>query len=94
VSTERTLHNQPDSNEIWAGIGGHFDSLGQIIAEFVDNSIANIMATDPVTRDVSVRLIDLQSAVRVQIEDTGTGIDNLDNAFTLGGKEGRLGPLN
>jgi hypothetical protein len=94
VSTERTLNNQPDSNEIWAGIGGHFDSLGQIIAEFVDNSIANIMATDPVTRDVSVRLLDLQTAVLVQIEDTGTGIDNLDNAFTLGGKEGRLGPLN
>lgn len=94
VSSERMLSNQPDSNEIWAGIGGHFDSLGQILAEFVDNAVANIMASHPLTRDIQVRLIERANTVLVNIEDTGAGIADLDNAFTLGGKADRQGPLN
>src|SRR5687767_1363769 len=86
ASSERVLANQPSSNEVWAGIGGHFDSFGQILAEFIDNSIANIVARSPQTRDVQIRLTERQHTVLVEVEDTGTGIADLDNAFTLGGK--------
>ena len=41
MENTQIIHNQPDVKEIWSGIGGHFDSLGQIINEFVDNSISN-----------------------------------------------------
>lgn len=90
----RTLNNLPSSNEIWRGIGGHFDSLGQIIAEFVDNAVANITATASPTRSVSLYLEEREHTVFVRIEDTGTGIRDLDNAFTLGGKAAQEGPLN
>ena len=52
------LNNLPDSNEIWKGIGGHFDSLGQIVAEFVDNSLANIISTSPANRNIAISFID------------------------------------
>ena len=94
VLKERTLSNLPTSDEIWAGIGGHFDSLGQILAEFIDNSVANIIAVDSPTRNVGVTLIETNDAVVVQVEDTGGGIVDLDNAFTLGGKAGCQSPLN
>lgn len=92
--TDKVLQNLPDSNEIWKGIGGHFDSLGQIIAEFIDNSVANIEATNPDNRAISIHFEDLNEKVLVQVEDTGSGIIDLDNAFRLGGRRGRQGPLN
>lgn len=88
------LNNLPDSNEIWKGIGGHFDSLGQIIAEFVDNSIANIIASKPTNRSIFIHFQDQGGSVIVSIEDTGTGITDLENAFRLGGKAEKQGPLN
>ena len=38
---EFSINNEPSADELWAGIGGNFDSLSQIICEFVDNSISN-----------------------------------------------------
>lgn len=92
--TELFLENLPDSNEIWRGIGGHFDSLGQIVAEFIDNSVANIEATNPDNKSISINFHDLNEQVIVQVEDTGSGIIDLDDAFRLGGRRGRQGPLN
>jgi hypothetical protein len=92
--TVEYLTNLPDSNEVWKGIGGHFDSLGQIVSEFVDNSVANIIACNPTNRSIALRFVDEGHAVRVTIEDTGSGIGNLSNAFRLGGKEGQDNPLN
>lgn len=90
------LHNQPDVEEIWSGIGGHFDSLGQIINEFVDNSISNFNAHNPIQKDICIQLRELEKDgdVEIIIEDTGTGINNLNAAFTLGGRAGAESPLN
>lgn len=91
------IHNSPDVKEIWAGIGGHFDSLGQIINEFVDNSISNFDANSTLeTKSILIQLKELEKdgPVEVTIEDTGTGIKNLDAAFTLGGRAGAESPLN
>ena len=34
------IKNEPTADELWAGIGGNFDSLSQIVCEFIDNSIS------------------------------------------------------
>lgn len=91
---EEYLDNLPHSNEVWRGIGGHFDSLGQIIGEFIDNSIANLKAHTRPARNIAVGLYDDGHKIRVTIEDSGTGIANLSNAFRLGGKESQDSPLN
>lgn len=88
------LDNLPDSNEIWKGIGGHFDSLGQIIAEFIDNSLANIISTTPTNRNITIHFEDQGTKVKVSIEDTGSGISNLAEAFRLGGRAIKQGPMN
>jgi len=91
---ERLLDNLPHSDEIWRGIGGHFDSLSQILMEFVDNSLANIMASNRVNPCVAVTFEKRANTVFVSVEDTGSGIEDLSNAFRLGGKEAKQGPLN
>ena len=91
-----TLNTFPDSNEIWSGIGGHFDSLGQIINEFVDNSISNFEANNPLLRYIFITLkeVSTNGDVSIRIEDSGTGIRDLDQAFTLGSKKAAESPLN
>ena len=96
MENAEVIHNFPDVKEIWSGIGGHFDSLGQIINEFVDNSISNFNAHDPIQKNICIQLRELakDGDVEITIEDTGTGINNLDAAFTLGGRAGAESPLN
>ena len=93
-----TINNQPSAEELWAGIGGHFDNLGQIINEFLDNSISNFVANPSVNRNLIVSLKELQStndnAIEITVEDSGTGIKKLDEAFTLGNTNAGESPLN
>ena len=89
------INNQPESDELWNGIGGHFDSLGQIINEFLDNSISNFVGNDVEIRNIRLTLEELEKGqVKVTIEDTGTGILDLDRAFKLGCTEAGESPLN
>ena len=62
-----TINNQPSAEELWAGIGGHFDNLGQIINEFLDNSISNFVANPSVNRNLIVSLKELQSTSQIEI---------------------------
>jgi len=34
----------PEAQELWVGIGGHFETLQQILCEFLDNSFSNLRA--------------------------------------------------
>ena len=90
------IHSAPNADEIWSGIGGHFDSLGQIINEFIDNSISNFDGNvSDNDKNICISLIELSNGrYRVQIEDTGTGIKDLDAAFTLGCRSASESPLN
>ena len=90
------IDNQPTAQELWQGIGGHFDSLGQIINEFLDNSVSDLLANNIPNRSIAVRLRELSSKgdVQIEIEDAGTGIKNLDAAFTLGDQSAGETPLN
>lgn len=91
-----TIKNQPSAEELWAGIGGHFDSLGQIINEFLDNSISNFVGNNTMTRNIIIYLkeMSLNGDVKVTIEDSGTGIKKLDEAFTLGSQAAAETPMN
>lgn len=95
METKIGINNQPSASELWDGIGGHFDSLGQIINEFLDNSISNFAANVQTSRNIIVGLRELaDDRVKITVEDTGTGIKDLDAAFTLGNQTAGETPLN
>ncbi len=95
-NTKESINNTPNANELWLGIGGHFDSLGQIINEFIDNSISNFTANNPDQKDIAITLKEAESdgVVEITIEDTGSGIKDLSTALRLGGREAAESPLN
>jgi hypothetical protein len=85
----------PDAQDLWAGIGGHFDTICQILCEFIDNSISNYIANDILDRSIYISIEDLnERGVKFTIEDKGTGIKNLTKAFTLGNRDCSETPLN
>ena len=90
------INNRPRADELWAGIGGHFDSLGQIVNEFIDNCISNFVGNNTITRNIIISLNEIipNGDVKVSIEDSGTGIKKLDEAFTLGSCAAAETPLN
>lgn len=96
MSKSISINNQPCAKDLWAGIGGHFDSLGQIINEFIDNSVSNFTGNSLDTRNIILSLHELSpnGNVKVSIEDSGTGIKNIDEAFTLGSLAAGESPLN
>lgn len=92
-----SIKTTPSATEVWSGIGGHFDSLGQIINEFVDNSISNFDGNEALLEEKTIVISLRENAnatVKIQIEDTGTGIKDLDAAFTLGCRKASESPLN
>lgn len=89
-----TIENTPSAKDLWQGIGGHFDSLVQIICEFVDNGISNLKANNSSIRSIIIKFFEETDGIRVMIEDTGTGIKKLDEAFTLGNRQASETPLN
>lgn len=90
------IMNQPTANEIWAGIGGHFDNYCQILCEFIDNSISNFLGNESCTPNVQITIErdTNNNLVKTVIEDSGTGIKDLNAAFTLGSKASQDSPLN
>lgn len=94
--SEVLLSNYPSAEELWSGIGGHFDSLGQIINEFIDNSVSNFEGNNCLHRDIflSIKEVCEGGDVSITIEDSGTGIKDLDKAFTLGSRDAAESPLN
>ena len=96
METNISIKNQPNASELWAGIGGHFDSLGQIINEFIDNSVSNFAGNSLDVRNIIITLEELadRKGIKVSVEDSGTGIKRIDEAFTLGNLKAGESPLN
>jgi len=88
------IENTPIASELWKGIGGHFDTFSQILCEFIDNSISNFIGNNLKSKTIIIDIKQLESSVLISIEDSGTGIKNLSNAFCLGNKESIDSPLN
>lgn len=89
------INNKPESNIIWKGLGRHFDSISQIINEFLDNSISNFIAHNPIIKNIVITIVEKRDKmVYISIEDSGTGIKNIDSAFTLGSQDAKESPMN
>ncbi len=88
------LDNTPDSDLLWKGIGGYFDSLGEILCEFIDNSISNIRKHKLTIRAITINIQETQKDIKITVEDSGTGILKLAESFTLGSQSCGESPLN
>jgi histidine kinase/DNA gyrase B/HSP90-like ATPase len=90
-----TIDATPQAADLWAGIAGHFDSISQVISEFLDNSISNFEARKVQPRSIQVNVEELgDNVVQFRIEDTGSGIEHLAPCVRLGDKSVRETPLN
>lgn len=90
------LSNYPDSKWFWKGLGGNFDSFTQIVNEFIDNSLSEFLKNDQgEIKKILIRVEELiGEKYSVEIEDTGSGISNLNAAFSLGNKTAQVSSLN
>lgn len=99
IMRQEKIDNSIDADLLWKGIGGHFDNLSQILYELVDNSISNFSANPNLAHRTILIHFDTsklksESNVKISVEDTGTGILELNEAFTLGSQEAKESPLN
>ena len=98
MSKVKNINNGIDIAEMWEGLGGDFENIQQIICEFVDNSVSNLTGinSDGLGNhniDITFKVTSDDSII-VHIEDTGTGIIDLDNALKIGNKSAQESPLN
>lgn len=93
---ERILSNKPDTKWFWRGLGGNFDNLTQILCEFVDNSFSNfIKYNQSEVKKIIIRIDDkTDNLYNISIEDTGTGINDLNAAFSIGSRKAQETSLN
>lgn len=92
---ERVIKNKAEGGIIWRGLGGHFDSMSQIINEFIDNSISNFIGSNPIVKNIVITIEELPGReVFISIEDSGSGFKNIDSAFTLGSQDCKDSPMN
>ena len=80
----------PDSNSIWKEIGGNYENAQQSINELVDNSVSNILYSNPERKQINITLEELNEidgAINIIIEDSGIGINDAGEALTLGKSE-------
>jgi len=89
------MDTTPSAQDLWEGIAGHFDSITQILCEFIDNSISNFDGNNLSTRTIHLQFDQQKNGdVTIQIEDTGTGMGNLEPVMRLGDRTSRETPLN
>lgn len=85
----------PNANELWKGIGGYFDTLGEILCEFIDNSISNFRGNPSIVNNsILIKFKEIGEKIRITVADSGTGIKDLNAAFTLGSHAGAETLLN
>lgn len=84
--TSYVLKNLPNSNALWRGLGGNFDSLTQILNEFIDNSFSDFIKYNQAeVKKIMIRVEQKnQTAYQITVEDTGSGISDLNAAFSIG----------
>ena len=91
----KNINNRVEGNLIWRGLGGHFDSFSQILNEFLDNSISNFVGKNPIIKNIVVTIKELPGReIFVSIEDSGSGIEDIDSAFSLGNQDAKNSPMN
>ncbi len=89
------IKNKPAGNIIWKWLWGHFDSMSQILNEFLDNSISNFKKHNPILKNIVICITELpENKVFFSVEDSWTGFKNLDSAFSLWTQDSKDSPMN
>lgn len=88
------MNTIPLAHDLWHGIAGHFDSITQVLCEFVDNSVSNFEGKSVPTKTIQLDFEQIKGGVKIKIEDTGTGLENLEPVMRLGDRTVRETPLN
>ena len=97
ILVEEPLRNLSSGAELFAGIGGNFSSVSEIICELVDDPISNILHNQDnpdISKEITISFEDRGARVGIMVKDGGTGIQNLHNALTIAGRAAPDGPLN
>ena len=97
VLGEEPLRNLSSGAELFAGIGGNFSSVSEIICELVDDPISNILHNQDnpdVSKEITICFEDRGTRVGIMVKDGGSGIQNIHNALTIAGRAAPDGPLN
>lgn len=63
------LDSTPTANQLWEGIGGHFENLGEVLCEFIDNSISNLINSQSSNRTIYISVESEKEKYRISIED-------------------------
>lgn len=83
---------------MWEGLGGNFDNVQEILCEFIDNSVSNLTGKNSgelLNKQINIIFnVKNDENIKIQIEDSGTGIKDLDNSFKIGSKLVQDSPLN
>ncbi len=87
------LHNTPTGGAIFEGIGGNFRHSAQIFCELIDDAASNLIAYPKENPEITLRLEDHGDYVDVFVTDNGTGIEDLNTAFTIAGRGSDAGPF-
>ena len=91
----KKINNNIKGDFLWRGLGGHFDSITQILNEFIDNSISNLKSNKHLSiKQIQITIKEFKENICITIEDTGTGFENIDSAFTLGSQEHQDSTMN
>lgn len=88
------LNSTPVASELWEGIGGHFENLSQVLCEFLDNSISNIISSGSINRSIVVKVSQENDGYRISVEDGGEGISDFETIMRLGDTSKKQSPLN
>jgi len=91
------LFNMPVVKKLCSALASGFNNVSQVICEFIDNSVSNLMGHPDdasLVRTIRIVICNLQNFVDVMIEDGGTGIEDMNTAFTLCGTGCGNTPLN
>ena len=91
------LFNMPVVKKLCSALASGFNDFSQVFCEFIDNPVSNLMghADDPsLIRTIRIAIRNRCDFVDVVVEDGGTGILDMDTAFTLCGTEVGETPLN
>lgn len=89
--------NMPVARKLCSALSSGFNNISQGICEFIDNAVSNLMGhpdDDTLVRIIRIVVRNCRDSVDLLIEDGGTGIQDLNRAFTLCGTDQGDTPLN
>lgn len=95
-TTRLVLDTTPNLKGIVKNLGSSYANIAQPINELLDDSISALRDPSSAANPhlIRVTLREDGAMVRIRVEDTGSGIEDLENALRIAGDANRQTPLN